>query len=541
MARSREPVLSTGEIFQGRYEIGSPLGEGGFGTVYKAWQLATRQAVAIKVLQLGPQDGSPVDKRQARFHREMWLCGRLHHPNIVRLIDFGRADEDIAYSVFEFVPGKNLSAVLSEEGALEPSEARHLMLQVLDALSCAHTQGIVHRDLKPSNIMVVPTGARRNALVLDFGIGGLTRDARRDGYATLTATHEMLCTPAYAAPEQFLGAEPTPRTDLYSWGLVFLECLTGARVITGNELYQIIYRQAGPEPIPIPAALCNHPLGRLLGAATHKDVAARVVTAEGLFRELERCDLTGLRRGIESRGAHSSSPRAAEPDAHTRAAAEVATHAVRGAQGRAGAEQGRPERASAPGEPPSEGERRRLTAVCCALTVLGGYRGAADAEELDDLLQAQQAICGDVARRFQGHVASALGDWVLLCFGHPVAREDDALRAARAALEIAAEIEKQSTRLAIERGVSIEVRIGVHTGRMARDLCATAGQTLGPMLGRTPELAARLSVLAPPGAIVTSGETYRLLREQFHLSVEGAYALDPSAQPVEIYRLQRPA
>src|SRR5262249_36059990 len=153
------------------------------------------------------------EKRIARFQREMALCAEIHHPNIVRLIDSGRADAGLVYSVFEFVPGKNLGEALAEEGRIDALEAKHLMLQVLDALACAHAQEIVHRDIKPSNIMIVPTGARRNAMVLDFGIGALSADGRREDLARITLTNESIGTPCYSAPEQLRGQPPTPRSD----------------------------------------------------------------------------------------------------------------------------------------------------------------------------------------------------------------------------------------------------------------------------------------------------------------------------------------
>src|SRR5262249_50740065 len=151
------------------------------------------------------------------------------------------------------------------------------------------------------------------------------------------------------------------------------------------------------------------------------------------------------------------------------------------------------------------------------------------------------AICGELARRYRGTVASALGDQVLLYFGHPVAQEDDASRAARAALKIAAELAKQSARLEIERGVSIEVRIGIYTGPMTRDVGQTPEGALGLMLGTTPKLAARLAALAAPGSVVTSGEAPTLLRDRFTLDSEGTHALVPSSRPVEIYRLREGA
>lgn len=295
-----------GATFQGRYRILSELGRGGFGVVYKAHQLATGQAVAVKVLCLDSFAVSSWERQIARFRREMRLCGRLHHPNIVRLIDSGQADDACVYTVFELVPGKTLARVLAEEGALEPAEARHLMIEILDALSCAHAQGVVHRDLKPTNIMVVATGARRNAMILDFGIGALTEEKPIDGWSSLTPTNEALGSPGYAAPEQLRCQRPTPRSDLFSWGLVFLESLTGRRVFDG-PLPVVLRQQLSFDPVAMPPALSAHPLGQILRRATNKAIEARSGSAAELLRELEACDLGGLSRSTLAGAASGAS------------------------------------------------------------------------------------------------------------------------------------------------------------------------------------------------------------------------------------------
>src|SRR5262249_22097390 len=158
---------SIGSIFEGRYEILAPLGEGSFGRVYKGRQVSTGQAVAIKVLRFWEGDApASVENQVARFRREMRLCAELAHPNIVRLIDSGQSEDGMLYAVFEYVPGSTLREILGTDGRLAWEVARHLMTQVLDALACAHARGVVHRDLKPENIMVPRTGAHRNAMVL---------------------------------------------------------------------------------------------------------------------------------------------------------------------------------------------------------------------------------------------------------------------------------------------------------------------------------------------------------------------------------------
>lgn len=506
-----------------RYELLGKLGEGGFSTVYKARQIATGQPVAIKVLRM-PDEGTPAahERRLARFQREMRLCAQMHHPNIVRLIDSGSAEGVGVYTVFEFVPGKDLGQVLAEEGRLEPAEARYLMAQVLDALACAHAQGVVHRDLKPANLMVVPTGARRNVLVLDFGIGSFAEERQREAQSRLTLTSESIGTPAYAAPEQLLGEPPTPRSDLYTWGLVFLECLTGRRSIEGVTVAEVMYKQLSPDPIPLPVMLVGHPLGRLLQRATAKSPALREVTAQELLRELEACDLSGLRY---QEGVVQPPPELTTPE--------------RGWTPETGP-RGKPETpGGSQGARLVEGERRQITALCCQLNVLGLGPGGGDLEELDQILDTLQEACTRIIRRFDGQPTGALGDKVLFYFGYPVAREDDARRAARAALMLAAEVRARGMALMAERKARVEVRMGLHTGLVvARD---PAAYGLNHGLGHTPRLAARLCALADPGSLLVSADTWRLLRRRFALEEAGLYQIDGTPSAMEVYLLREGA
>ncbi|MDY7228949.1 TOMM system kinase/cyclase fusion protein [Hyalangium rubrum] len=472
--------ITAGTVFQNRYEILGKLGEGGFGQVYRARQMATRHEVAIKVLRALHTTN---DSHIARFQREMQLCAQLYHPNIVRFIDSGKAEPDLLYTVFEYVPGKTLADVLAEDGALTPWEAAHLMLQVLDALACAHNRSVIHRDLKPQNIMVTTTGVRRNALVLDFGLGTLAADSPQEDMARITRTSEMLGTPSYAAPEQLRGEPVTARSDLYSWGLIFLECLTGRRVVEGATLQQLIHKQLGPEPIAVPSWLENHRLGRLLRKVTNKNAETRDISAQSVLRELEACSSEGW-------------PLSDAQLARTPTSAQMQM----------------PETVIAR----NEGERRQLTAVCCSLRLVGAADGATDEEDMDRMLRALNASCASIARSYDAHVGGVLGEWVLFYFGYPKAQEDDARRAARAALAMVARMEQQGASLARDRGGRVEFRVGIHTGLViSQEPRALGPGDLPALIGSTPNTAVRLEARAEPGTILISEATSRLLRGHF--------------------------
>lgn len=159
------------------------------------------------------------------------------------------------------------------------------MLQVVDALCCAHARGVVHRDLKPQNIMVTRTEAGLEARVLDFGLSALEVEAGEE-MTPISSTQEVLGTPAYAAPEQLRGEPPTSRADLYAWGLILLECLTGRRAMGGRTLQEVLYKQLGPEPVPLPEGLRPPGVERLLRQVLEKEVARRSVSAPKLLEEL---------------------------------------------------------------------------------------------------------------------------------------------------------------------------------------------------------------------------------------------------------------
>ncbi|MEO8903486.1 MAG: TOMM system kinase/cyclase fusion protein [Polyangiaceae bacterium] len=491
MLRNESESL-VGSTFEGRYQIVAKLGDGGFGDVYKASQLTTGQLVALKVMNASvPRGAASIDKRVSRFLREAELCAQLHHPNIVRLLDSGQTPSGELYMVFAFAPGDNLAELLAREGALSAREACHLMAQVLDALACAHAQGVVHRDLKPSNIMIVSTGARRNAVVLDFGIGAVISGLVDEASVRLTGTGDVLGTPGYGAPEQWRGTEPSPAADVFSWGLVFIETLTGLPVYGGRSAAELHYQLLSSDPVPLPRNLERHPLADVLRLATHKDPTLRSLGAAGLLDALDRCDVRGVDPEPES-GARSHEYQS------SRAASLLPTEATSGSD--------------APLTPrPVGDERRQVTAICCRLNSVTALSSAVDVEDLDEASRAALAECAAVARRHGGSVVAALGNELLIYFGYPRAAEDDVFRAARAALAIVDAMRSESE-TAAKRGVGLEIGVGAHTGLVSGD---TREGAITLLVGSTPQLAGQLASLAGIGAALSSAEFQRLVRSKF--------------------------
>jgi serine/threonine-protein kinase len=200
-----------GEVFAGRYEFVDLLGQGGMGTVWRVWDLREREYRAAKVLR---QSDSP---SLLRFVRETGT--RIDHEHVVAPTGWSAEDDRVLFTM-PLVAGGSLATLLADYGALPGEWVKELTLQLLEALSAVHGAGLVHRDIKPANLLLDATGTRTPRLRLsDFGIAASMDEPR------LTRASEIVHTPGYAAPEA--GAEPDPRQDLYSVGIVMREMLTG--------------------------------------------------------------------------------------------------------------------------------------------------------------------------------------------------------------------------------------------------------------------------------------------------------------------------
>ncbi|MCA9603989.1 MAG: serine/threonine protein kinase, partial [Myxococcales bacterium] len=193
-----------------RYVLGEPIGRGGMGQVYRAWDTVLDKAVAVKLL----ADRSPSGEALERFRREAAASARLGHEHIVVTHDVVPLPGGSIALVMELVEGPSLREWLHERGPFDPATVIELARQLADGLAAVHRIGIVHRDLKPANVMVDrgPGGPRLK--IADFGIASLPETAQ------LTRAGTVLGTPEYMAPERFRGAAPTPAMDVYALGVI---------------------------------------------------------------------------------------------------------------------------------------------------------------------------------------------------------------------------------------------------------------------------------------------------------------------------------
>jgi serine/threonine protein kinase len=277
-----------GAVVAGKYRIEAEIGRGGMGVVYRAVLVRSGTPVALKMLL---PDGADAEGR-ARFAREMQLAARLSHPNSVRVLDAGHAEDGAPYLCCELLNGRTLAAVIKAEGRLPLERVVRIGVQVLDALTEAHALGIVHRDIKPANIFLCydpPDFVK----VLDFGVA-----KRPDSHtaAPLTAAGVGIGTPQYMAPEQVGGLTVGPATDLYALGLVLAEALDGQMVVRGSSLQDIFLAQASPIPVPLPPQVMASPLGPIVARAIEKEVTSRFTSANEMRHALDPTGAT-LPRG----------------------------------------------------------------------------------------------------------------------------------------------------------------------------------------------------------------------------------------------------
>ncbi|HEU4506735.1 MAG TPA: serine/threonine-protein kinase, partial [Pyrinomonadaceae bacterium] len=330
------------ELLDGKYQIEQLLGQGGMGAVYRATHIGTRRTVAVKVIR---PELSTHNEFVARFRREAEAAGRLRHPNVVDVTDFGVTQTSrgpVAYLVMEYLDGRTLAEIIAEEGALPIHWVIDILDQVCSAVDEAHRAGIIHRDLKPDNIWLEPN--RRGGYtvkVLDFGLVKLAdahaappetareqfnehptllrpdteeqatlfkpahrspverissngRKAQLQSHPHAESQHENLTvvgsvmgTPFYMSPEQCRGENLDERSDIYSLGVIAYRLLTGETPFKGTveELINL-HKTAEPPPIREKNPKVSRKMARILMSALQKDPAKRPQTAGGFASAL---------------------------------------------------------------------------------------------------------------------------------------------------------------------------------------------------------------------------------------------------------------
>lgn len=260
--------------FIGRYRVLDTLGEGAMGIVYRAEDAMLARQVAVKVMtEAIARQGDLRD----RFLREARAAGSLQHPNIVTVYDFGEVEGHL-FIAMELVDGADLAHLLSRHEPLPLDSKLGIVGDLLAGLAYAHKGGVVHRDIKPANVRVTSDG---RAKIMDFGIAYVTS-------SDLTRTGLTLGTPSYMAPEQVVGEQVTPATDIFAAGVVLYELLAGVKPFAGPTIHSILFKIVSEPPPELGTLVPGLPpaVGEVVARALRKDPAERYQTALDMAQAL---------------------------------------------------------------------------------------------------------------------------------------------------------------------------------------------------------------------------------------------------------------
>jgi len=322
----------------GKYEIRRELGKGAMGIVYEGFDSVIERTVAIKTIRREQLEEAQAAEVLARFKREAQAAGRLNHPNIVAVYDYGEATVEgeaarVAYIAMEFVKGKELRDYFEADERFLPKDIVRIMGAILEALGHAHENGVTHRDMKPANIILLADGRIK---VADFGIARIEN-------SELTRAGTVMGTPSYMSPEQFLGVPVDSRTDLFSCGVILYQFLTGEKPFVGST-HTIMYKVLNEEPLApstlnvalqpawdavVKKAMAKQPADRYQTAAEFAAaIGAAAVSArssEATFVDAANAtDATVVDRTVPAAAPRAATPAAAAAPAPAAAAAPVA-------------------------------------------------------------------------------------------------------------------------------------------------------------------------------------------------------------------------
>jgi eukaryotic-like serine/threonine-protein kinase len=276
----------TGMMIDGRYRIGSILGEGGMGIVYRAKHAVIDKKVAVKILR---SDFARQKEITDRFLQEARAASSIGNPHIIDISDFGQLPDGSTFFVMEYLDGKPLSTVIEQDGALPADRLIHIALQIADGLAAAHDRGIVHRDLKPENIFLIRRGSDIDFVkILDFGVAKVNQavDSR------ITRAGTLFGTPHYMSPEQAAGTAVDLRADIYALGIIMYELACGHVPFDAEDLMGVLAQHMYKKPPSLRSIADGPPISAELDAiilkTLSKDAGQRYQTMQALTQDLDK-------------------------------------------------------------------------------------------------------------------------------------------------------------------------------------------------------------------------------------------------------------
>lgn len=282
MPESRKPRASQ---TVGHYQIEKTLGRGSVGTVYLARDSRIGRPVALKMVELETvrfEDDLETAEFFQRLQREVEVCGRLNHPNLVTLYDVGYENHRVSYLAMELMDGPSLLDLIKSRkpDPVPVGEVLTIATHVLSGLAHAHAQGIVHRDIKPANILLTKNHV---AKIADFGIA-------RPAESSMTVAGTLMGTPNYMSPEQVRGELATPRSDLFSFGAVLYELLTSRKPFAAPDISGVLYKVVGQPHPPITSSSVPLRLAKLIDRLLEKSPDARPDSADEVLAEIREIE-----------------------------------------------------------------------------------------------------------------------------------------------------------------------------------------------------------------------------------------------------------
>jgi len=280
---ARSDDATAGSVIANKYRLDSLLGEGGMGSIWRAFNLQLELPVAIKLLRTD-LDAAELGQR---LRVEARAVAKLVHPSIVRVFDIGETEWGDPFIVMELLEGESLAHLL-DRGPLAPTEALRLLLPIADALALAHSRGVIHRDLKPENIFLASHGDALEPKLLDFGIAKVM-SIEAAGERAVTQVGTLLGSPDYMSPEQAYGrSDIDERTDVWSFCVVVYEALTGRRPFQGESCSSVLRSVVRDEPASLETFGVEAELATLIARGLMKNPEQRPSSIFELGRELAR-------------------------------------------------------------------------------------------------------------------------------------------------------------------------------------------------------------------------------------------------------------
>jgi serine/threonine-protein kinase len=292
-------AVQPGRVLAGRFKLEDKLGEGGFGTIWRAEHVVLCAPVAVKIID---KDVSKDEEARARFMREARAAATLRSPHVVQILDYG-VDEGLPFIAMELLEGETLAQRLERVGRLTASETVRFATHIGRAVARAHDAGIIHRDLKPENVFIVKNEDEEIVKVLDFGVAKMDT-AELGPKGTRTRTGSLLGTPYYMSPEQAQGNKTIDRrSDLWALGVIVFECMTGKRPFESEGLGDLVLQICVRE-LPLPSELAPVPDGfdRWFKKACAREAEDRFQSARELIDALREA------MGVESRETLATMP-----------------------------------------------------------------------------------------------------------------------------------------------------------------------------------------------------------------------------------------